>query len=137
MDFGIARMQKVGGQTQSGTMMGTPKYMSPEQVGGHGIDHRSDIFSLGGGRAARPDPYAATATVRADVEVPDASPAGPGAVAGLRFRGRPAAPAGDRGEATPAAAASACKKALGLGAGLRRRGLGALAIALRRGARAA
>ncbi|NNU43040.1 serine/threonine-protein kinase [Ramlibacter montanisoli] len=47
MDFGIARMQKSDVRTQSGTMMGSPKYMSPEQVGGHTIDHRSDIFSLG------------------------------------------------------------------------------------------
>jgi serine/threonine protein kinase len=47
MDFGIARMQTSDVRTVSGTMMGSPKYMSPEQVGGHSIDHRSDIFSLG------------------------------------------------------------------------------------------
>lgn len=47
MDFGIARMKSSDVRTQSGTMMGSPKFMSPEQVGGHPVDHRSDIFSLG------------------------------------------------------------------------------------------
>ena len=47
MDFGIARMKSSDLRTQSGTMMGSPKYMSPEQVGGHPVDHRSDVFSLG------------------------------------------------------------------------------------------
>jgi serine/threonine-protein kinase len=47
MDFGIARMKSSDVRTQSGTMMGSPKYMSPEQVSGHAVDQRSDIFSLG------------------------------------------------------------------------------------------
>jgi serine/threonine-protein kinase len=47
MDFGIARMKSSEVRTQSGTMMGSPKYMSPEQVGGHPVDHCTDIFSLG------------------------------------------------------------------------------------------
>jgi serine/threonine protein kinase len=47
MDFGIARMKSSDVRTVTGTMLGSPKYMSPEQVGGHMVDQRSDIFSLG------------------------------------------------------------------------------------------
>ena len=47
MDFGIARMQVSEVKTQTGTILGSPKYMSPEQVAGRRADHRSDVFSLG------------------------------------------------------------------------------------------
>jgi serine/threonine protein kinase len=47
MDFGIAHMRSSDLKTQTGLMMGTPRYMSPEQVAGRPMDQRSDIFSLG------------------------------------------------------------------------------------------
>ncbi len=47
MDFGIARMRVSEVETQVGLVLGSPKYMSPEQVAGRRVDHRSDIFSLG------------------------------------------------------------------------------------------
>lgn len=47
MDFGIARMRSSDLKTATGLMMGTPRYMSPEQVAGRPVDHRSDIFSMG------------------------------------------------------------------------------------------
>lgn len=47
MDFGIAKNLHAENMTQTGTFMGSPSYMSPEQVRGRNIDHRSDLYSLG------------------------------------------------------------------------------------------
>ncbi len=47
MDFGIARPSEVSLHTVGAKIMGTLVYLSPEQLRGSSIDHRSDIFSLG------------------------------------------------------------------------------------------
>jgi len=47
MDFGIAHSLETPGMTQTGALMGTPEYMSPEQAKGIKVDPRSDLFSLG------------------------------------------------------------------------------------------
>lgn len=46
-DFGIARMRVSEVKTQTGMRLGSPKYMSPEQVLGQRVDQRTDVFSLG------------------------------------------------------------------------------------------
>jgi eukaryotic-like serine/threonine-protein kinase len=47
MDFGLARTIEGNGMTQSGALVGTMEYMSPEQALGKDLDQRSDIFALG------------------------------------------------------------------------------------------
>ena len=47
MDFGLAKLKGAGNLTKAGSTVGTMAYMSPEQIQGQDVDHRSDIFSFG------------------------------------------------------------------------------------------
>ena len=50
LDFGIAKLvadEQTVNVTKTGTVMGTPQFMSPEQCTGRGVDHRTDIYALG------------------------------------------------------------------------------------------
>ena len=47
LDFGIARRAQTDELTVAGTVIGTLNYMSPEQISGRRVDHRSDIFAVG------------------------------------------------------------------------------------------
>jgi serine/threonine protein kinase len=76
-DFGLARAVDDASVTQSGTVAGTPMYMSPEQAEGFAVDHRSDLFSLGSvlyAMCTGHPPFRASGTHAVLKRVIDASP---------------------------------------------------------------
>jgi serine/threonine-protein kinase len=100
LDFGIARMTEVEGlleadslKTQVGQVLGTPRYMSPEQALGQSLDGRSDLFSVGvilyellTGKKAFAGVSAATLALQITQEDPEAiSKFAPEAPRGLQF----------------------------------------------------
>jgi serine/threonine-protein kinase len=47
LDFGVSKLRESSATLTQGAAVGTPSYMSPEQVRGEFVDHRTDIFALG------------------------------------------------------------------------------------------
>src|SRR5580704_693972 len=83
MDFGISRVS-TSHLTQAGAVMGTPRYMSPEQIRGEAVDARSDVFSTGAvlhellvGRTPFTGRSFEEVMVKLLYEEPDLAPAGP------------------------------------------------------------
>ena len=80
LDFGVAKLQRDTGPrlTATGALVGTPRYMSPEQVKGEDLDARADLWSLGvtlyemlAGRPAFPEPTPATVITAVIASQPD------------------------------------------------------------------
>jgi HD-like signal output (HDOD) protein/predicted Ser/Thr protein kinase len=77
VDFGLARSDKDASVSVAGSVVGTPLFMSPEQVYGEPLDHRSDLFSLGTVLhvlATGKNPFAGTSTVAVMKKVADVEP---------------------------------------------------------------
>jgi eukaryotic-like serine/threonine-protein kinase len=90
MDFGISRVS-TSHLTQAGAVMGTPRYMSPEQIRGEAVDARSDVFSTGAvlhellvGRTPFTGRSFEEVMVKLLYEEPDLAPPGPDMPAALR-----------------------------------------------------
>jgi serine/threonine-protein kinase len=83
MDFGIARVRTSDIRTQTGAILGSPKYLSPEQAAGQPTDFRCDIFSLGvvlHELAAGQPPFSASSVAQLLQQITSAAPRPPSAV---------------------------------------------------------
>ena len=83
MDFGIARVRASDIRTQTGAILGSPKYLSPEQAAGQPTDFRCDIFSLGvvlHELAAGEPPFSASSVAQLLQQITTATPRPPSAV---------------------------------------------------------
>jgi eukaryotic-like serine/threonine-protein kinase len=82
MDFGIARVRTSDIRTQTGAILGSPKYLSPEQAAGQSADFRCDIFSLGvvlHELAAGEPPFSASSVAQLLQQITTATPRPPSA----------------------------------------------------------
>jgi eukaryotic-like serine/threonine-protein kinase len=82
MDFGIARVRTSDIRTQTGAILGSPKYLSPEQAAGQPTDFRCDIFSLGvvlHELAAGEPPFSASSVAQLLQQITTATPRPPSA----------------------------------------------------------
>jgi len=82
MDFGIARVRASDVKTQTGAILGSPRYISPEQVTGQPVDRRCDIFSLGvvlHELAAGEPPFSAATVTQLMQQIATATPPPPSA----------------------------------------------------------
>jgi serine/threonine-protein kinase len=82
MDFGIARVHASDVRTQTGAILGSPRYMSPEQMTGQPVDRRCDIFSLGvvlHELAAGEPPFSAATVTQLMQQIATATPPPPSA----------------------------------------------------------
>jgi len=82
MDFGIARVRASDVRTQTGAILGSPRYISPEQVTGQPVDRRCDIFSLGvvlHELAAGEPPFSAPTVTQLMHQIASAAPRPPSA----------------------------------------------------------
>ena len=91
LDFGLAALRGHPRMTEAGRVVGTPLFMSPEQVQGHPPDNRSDLWAVGvilyqaltGARAFDGDNLAATARAVLDLQPPPPSRTNPGVPAAV------------------------------------------------------